>query len=102
VSAYILGKLAALTPSLDAMGIRQSQYSTSRLKDPLSDRVRVAVENPPVSPQNRRVAPLTPIGGHQRLNSRLLFDGQSAHPLLSGTLKPKTRDHCYYCQLVNA
>jgi hypothetical protein len=49
VSAYILGKLAAHMPSQDAMGIRQSQYSTSQLKDFLSDRVCVAMRKATIS-----------------------------------------------------
>ena len=65
-----------------ALKVVQSQLPTSQLKDPLSDRVCVAMRNSPVSPQNGRVAPLTPIRRHQRVNSRLLLDGQSSLPFL--------------------
>jgi AcrR family transcriptional regulator len=71
---------------MQQLGIRRSQLPTSQLKDPLSDRVGVAMRNASVSPQNRRIAPLTPIRRHQRVNSPLLFDGESSLPLFSRTL----------------
>jgi hypothetical protein len=49
-----------------------SQLPTGQHKDPLSDRVRLAMRNPSISSENGRIAPLTPIGGHQRINSRHL------------------------------
>ncbi len=78
----VLTTLCFNSPFWRSVDVVRSRLPTSQLKHSPSDRRRLAVRYPTVSPQNRRVAPLTPIRRHQRVNSCLLFDAQAAHALI--------------------